>query len=134
MKRLFLDTSAYSAFKKGGAEVIGIIRQADEVRVNSVVVGELLSGFEGGKWRDQNRSELEEFLNHETVTLQDVTHETAERYAFVRQRLKKRGTPIPSNDMWIAASAMESGSFLVTLDSDFSHLENVIPMRILSQG
>lgn len=131
MKRLFLDTSAYSEFKRGNTEVIKVIRQADHVYVNSIVIGELLSGFDGGKWRDKNRKELNEFLAHDTVTLCNITHESAERYSFVRQRLKKRGTPIPSNDMWIAASVMETGTFLITFDSDFEHLQDVIPLQII---
>jgi predicted nucleic acid-binding protein len=130
MNRIFLDTSAYSEFKKGNEEVIDLIRRADELYVNPVVIGELLSGFDGGKWRRQNREELDEFLRHDAVTTVDIDAETAERYSFVRQRLKKRGTPIPSNDMWIAASTMQTGSCLVTADSDFENLSEVIPMRI----
>jgi tRNA(fMet)-specific endonuclease VapC len=133
MQRLFLDTSAYSEFKRGNTEVIEMIRCANQIYVNAIVVGELLSGFDGGKWREKNRKELGEFLAHATVTTQSITHETAERYSFIRQRLKKRGAPIPANDMWIAASVMEMGTFLVTCDSDFSHLEDVIPMQIISK-
>lgn len=131
MQRLFLDTSAYSEFKRGNADIIEIIRKADQIYVNPVVIGELLSGFDGGKWRDKNRKELDDFLEHDTVTTQAVSRETAERYSFIRQRLKKRGTPIPANDMWIAASVIETGTFLVTRDSDFIHLEDIIPMRIV---
>jgi tRNA(fMet)-specific endonuclease VapC len=131
MHRIFLDTSAYSEFKRGNDEVIKIMSKADQIYINAVVIGELLSGFDGGKWRDKNRKELDGFLDHDTVAIQIVSRETAERYSFIRQRLKKKGTPIPANDMWIAASVIETGTFLVTRDSDFSHLEDVIPMSII---
>lgn len=125
MKRIFLDTSAYSLFKRASPNVIEIIRQADVVYLNTIVLGELLAGFDGGKFKAQNRKELFEFLAEPTVTLLPLNQDTAERYSFLYQYLKTQGTPIPTNDLWIAASVMESGTALVTTDSHFQKLPQI---------
>jgi predicted nucleic acid-binding protein len=125
MKSIFLDTSAYSAFKRNHHQVIDAIKEADHLYVNPVVVGELLSGFDRGTYRQQNRRELALFLQQRVVSVHPITEETSERYSLIYNSLRSHGTPIPSNDMWIAASVMETGTFLITLDSDFRKLEMI---------
>jgi tRNA(fMet)-specific endonuclease VapC len=99
--RLMLDTSAYSAFLRGKAEV-DFVQQAGEIVLNPVVLGELQTGFRAGARRQKNESELRAFLNSPRVYVAKVDSETALRYVEIWQA----GTPIPTNDIWIAATAM----------------------------
>lgn len=126
MSRLTLDTSAYSAFKRGQREVVDHLRRADEILLPSIVLGELLGGFAVGDRSRRNRDELRLFLDSPRVRLASIGEATAERYAFIYASLRARGQPIPTNDLWIAASAMEHGTELVTLDRDFVHIEQVL--------
>ncbi|MBI2981570.1 MAG: type II toxin-antitoxin system VapC family toxin [Deltaproteobacteria bacterium] len=130
MKEIFLDTSAYSAFKRGTAKVMEAIREADQVFLNAIVIGELLSGFSGGKFNEPNRQELKEFLSFPYVTILPLSEETAERYAFIYSDLKAHGTPIPTNDLWIAASVMEKGAALLTFDQHFSKVHQIQTLLI----
>lgn len=132
MKKLFLDTSAYSAFKKGLKSVVEAIEEADQVYLNAIVVGELLAGFEGGRFREINRRELKDFLSSPVVFVPSMSEETAERYSLIYQSLKKQGTPIPTNDMWIASTVMEIGSALLTTDHHFLHVPQIQTVFIAS--
>lgn len=125
MKKIFLDTSAYSAFKRNHPKTIESIAQADQIFINAVVLGELLSGFDRGRFREANRKELKEFLFHPAVTPLTLSEETAERYALIHNDLRSQGTPIPTNDLWIAASVMESGSLLLTADLHFKKIRQI---------
>lgn len=126
MSRLTLDTSAYSAFKRNHPEVVQRLRRAREILVPSIVLGELLGGFAAGGRSRRNREELRLFLESPRVQAVSITAETAERYAVIYASLRASGTPIPTNDLWIAASAMEHGTELVTLDRDFRHVPQVL--------
>ena len=126
MTRLFVDTSAYSALLRGDARVRDVLRGADEIRVNPVVLGELLAGFLGGRHRKKNEAELRRFLDSPRVALVPIDEQTAERYALVVASLRRRGRPIPSNDLWIAASAAQHGLRLLTLDAHFLQVEQVL--------
>jgi len=124
--RLFVDTSAYSALLRGDARVRDALRGADEIRVNPVVLGELLAGFLGGRHRKKNEAELRRFLDSPRVALVPIDEQTDERYALVVASLRRRGRPIPSNDLWIAASAAQHGLRLLTLDAHFLQVEQVL--------
>ena len=125
MKSIFLDTSAYSGFKRGIPAVTQAIRDADHIYVNAIVIGELLAGFDLGKFREANRKELKEFLRSPTVSVHPLTEETAERYSFIYQDLRRRGKPIPTNDLWISACVMELGTGLLTADSHFQNVHQI---------
>lgn len=126
MTRLFVDTSAYSALLRGDARVRDALRSADEIRVNPIVLGELIAGFLGGRHRKKNEAELRRFLGSPRVALVPIDEQTAERYALVVASLRRRGRPIPSNDLWIAASAAQHGLRLLTLDAHFLEVEQVL--------
>ena len=126
MNRLTLDTSAYSAFKRGHTGVVGHIRRAEEILLPSIVLGELLGGFEAGQRSRRNRDELDLFRESPRVRLVSIGVATAERYAVIYASLRAVGQPIPTNDLWIAASAMEHGTELVTLDRDFAHVAQIL--------
>jgi tRNA(fMet)-specific endonuclease VapC len=116
---VLLDTSGYSAFKRGHAGVVDLLRTATLIGLNAVVLAELLSGFAGGAREERNRQELRQFLASPRVRVLDIAAETAERFAIVHQALRRAGTPIPTHDMWIAASAMEHGLRVLTTDAHF---------------
>lgn len=126
MSRLLLDTSAYSAFMRGHGEIKLALQEADEICLNVVVLGELLAGFMRGRRRRRNEGELKTFLGSTRVRILDVNEETAERYAVILDSLWRAGTPIPTNDIWIAASAMQHGLHLLTTDAHYQNVTQVI--------
>ena len=125
MRPILLDTNAYSAFMLGASEVVEILAQADTLYVNSVVLGELLGGFAVGSREAKNRSELAHFLASPRVAVLPLTAITADSYALIHASLRRKGQPIPSNDLWIAASALEHGAALLTRDAHFAHIEGL---------
>ncbi len=118
--KLLLDTNAYVALMKGDEATATLVRSAEQLVFSTVVVGELLFGFRNGSRYERNATQLDEFLAQAWVTLQSVTRITADRFGRVTAQLRKAGTPIPSNDIWIAAQAFETGADLVTFDQHFA--------------
>lgn len=126
MNRVLLDTSAYAAFMRGHPQTVRIVREAGEIHLSSVVLGEMLTGFMSGTRTARNRAELARFLESPRVNLIDVDEETAERYAVIFTSLKQAGTPVPTNDLWIAASVMQHGLRLLTLDTHFRKIPQIL--------
>lgn len=126
MKALLLDTSGYSAFMKGDPDVKLALQQADEICLSPIVLGELLSGFRRGKYRRKNEEELAAFLASPRVRTLRIDDGTAERYAVILNSLWAAGTPIPTNDIWIAASAMQYGFHLLTTDAHYTKVPQII--------
>jgi tRNA(fMet)-specific endonuclease VapC len=120
MKKILLDTNAYVRYLRGDERVLAYLTQADTVYMSVFVLGELLAGFRAGGKEKDNRRILERFLLKSTVTVLDGTIDTADLFGLVTASLKKSGTPIPINDVWIAAQALETGSVFVTFDEHFS--------------
>ncbi|TBR16994.1 type II toxin-antitoxin system VapC family toxin [bacterium] len=130
MTRLLLDTSAYSALFRGDPDAKEVLASADLVHLNPVVIGELLAGFGLGRRRDKNLRELDDFLSSARVKVVPIDEETSSRYAAIVAGLRAAGTPIPTNDVWIAASAMQHGFEVVTADAHFSKVPQVV-VRLL---
>ncbi len=107
MRPIALDTSAYAAFKRGDAQILGVLQHAPSIIVCATVLGELLAGFAAGRRESINRSELTQFLNVPRVQVVPSTAATADLYALVYAALRRKGQPIPTNDLWIAASSLE---------------------------
>lgn len=105
-----LDTSAYAGFRLDVPAVVNRIGDSDVVLVSPIVLGELLYGFRKGSKFGKNMEMLDRFLRNEAVELVPVGEVTADRYSRVALQLKKDGNPIPVNDIWIAAQAMEHGA------------------------
>jgi tRNA(fMet)-specific endonuclease VapC len=124
--RILLDTSAYIAFLKGHPGIKQAIQKADEINLNPVVMGELLAGFMKGRRAAQNREILQEFMGSPRVRLMAIDEETSERYAAIFNYLREKGTPIPTNDLWIAATAMQFGLRVVTTDRHFQQVPQVM--------
>lgn len=126
MSRIFLDTSAYSAFKRGHDQVRHRIREASAIQLNAVVLGELRAGFLKGTRLRENLAELAQFLASPRVDVVAMDEETAKRYAMILNSLRRSGVPIPTNDVWIAASAMQYGSALLTTDTHYRVVTQVV--------
>ena len=120
MTKLCLDTNAYSALMRGESSVQTLLESADSLAVPTVVIGELHAGFAAGRQPQENRKRLKHFLGTPGTEVVPVGRETAEHYGRIVQQLRLQGTPIPTNDIWIAAIAFESGAVLLSLDHHFS--------------
>ncbi len=123
---IFLDTSAYSALLRGHTGIRRLVQEADEIFVNSIVLGELKAGFLRGRHRKKNEKELALFLESPRVRVVSLDEGTADRYAAIVHSLRTAGTPIPTNDVWIAASVMQHGPRLVTLDEHFRKVSQIL--------
>lgn len=119
-----LDTNAYSDWRGSGRwhETLSV---ADRILVPTVVLGELFHGFGKGRRTAENRRRLEEFLTEPQALVVDVTRRAAEIYGEFLVHLQKQATPIPTNDIWIAAIAHEHSAILLTRDQHFVHLPQI---------
>ena len=125
MKKVLLDTNAYSNLLRGDEKIFVAISRADTVYISSIVIGELLTGFKSGKKESDNKELLQKFIKRPTVRVVDVTIETAEIFAQIKFDLKIAGTPIPVNDVWIASHTIETGSTIITYDDHFSKVKGL---------
>ena len=125
-----IDTNAYSALRRGHSQVKSVLESADSVVVPTVVLGELYAGFAAGSREHANLTELERFLDKPGVVVHAVTAGVALRYGRVVHTLRVSGTPIPTNDVWVAATTLECGAHLVTLDSHFNTVPTLVVVRL----
>lgn len=123
--RLLLDTNAVSALMRGHPEVARLVRNAERLLLSTIVMGELQFGFRNGSRSEQNRARLDAFLANPYVEVLPVTLDTADRFGRTAAALRLAGTPIPSNDVWIAAHAMESGADLLSDDEHFARVQGL---------
>jgi len=123
--RLCLDTSAYSQFKRGTPSAVEAIDSAEWVGVPAVVLGELRTGFALGRKAAENESELAAFLQNAVVEVLDVDDSASRVYADIVTALRKSGTPLPTNDIWIAAVAAREGAAVLTFDEHFRFIQRV---------
>jgi len=123
--RVLLDTNAYSALFRGEERVVDRVGQADHVLMSAIVVGELLFGFRNGRHYDTNRRELDDFLTSPYVTLLPVTFATCDQFGRIAAALRRKGRPIPTNDIWIAAHSMEFDAELLSFDHHFEEVEGI---------
>jgi predicted nucleic acid-binding protein len=125
MRPIALDTNAYTAFKRGDKAIVAVLQHAPLIVVCVTVLGELLGGFAAGQRESANRSELTQFLNTPRVKVVPSTTATSDLYALVYAALRRKGQPIPTNDLWIAASSLEHGVALLTLDTHFKSIDGL---------
>ncbi|MEE9452452.1 MAG: type II toxin-antitoxin system VapC family toxin [Gammaproteobacteria bacterium] len=126
MKQIILDTNGYAAFKHGNPEIIAIIQQVDIIGFTPVILGELLAGFAIGTKTKKNQQELNKFLSSSRVYVYPVDENTAIQYAHIYASLRKKGAPIPTNDMWIGASALQHGCALCSFNKHFTVIDNLL--------
>lgn len=119
VKRILIDTNAYAAFMHGDAEAEQIIEQASAVGIIVIVLGELLAGFKIGARLQENLDRLKRFLASPGVEIVVIEQSVAELYADVIAQLRAAGRPVPTNDVWIAATALARGYDLFSNDAHF---------------
>ncbi len=131
--RILLDSNAYSHLKRGHRRIVEIVRESEEILLPLVVIGELLYGFRHGSYLDRNTRELRAFLASPLVATAAMSLTTADRYARIAASLRAKGRPIPTNDIWVAAHAMETGTDLVSCDRHFDHVDGLAWIHVSAE-
>ncbi len=121
-----LDTSAYSAFNRGDNSLRVWFSIDNDIIVPIIVVGELRAGFAAGTKQKENEELLQRFLDSPNVYVQTITDKTTLIYSQIYLKLREKGKRIGTNDMWIAAIALELDNELLTLDDDFKNVPNLM--------
>lgn len=124
--RVALDTNRMTDLFQGDVELAELLGTAEEVWIPLFVLGEMKAGFQGGTRQRSNESLLNRLLAKPTVGVLLPTRETAEQYARIFVQLKRAGTPVPDNDLWIAAQVLEHDLTLITRDRHFERIPQVI--------
>ena len=122
MKKVLLDTSGYSGLLAGDEAILTAIAKADVVYMSIFVLRELHLGFKGGSQEQHNLKILDAFLAKPTCEVLNASEETVKIFGALKNSLKQAGTPLPINDVWIAAHTLESGSVLVSYDQHFEKM------------
>lgn len=122
--KFLLDTNIIIAIFKNDAKVIQRLRSAVEVFIPTVAIGELFYGAQHSPNVQKNLAEVQTFAAHSNVLPCDLL--TAEMYGQVKNELKRKGNPIPENDIWIAAIAQQHGLTLVSRDQHFLQVSELL--------
>ncbi len=125
MKKILLDTNAYARLLRGNDGVLAAVASAELVYMSIFVLGELYAGFAGGLKQRENKAILNRFLSKPSVKILNATSETAEIFGVTKNDLKKAGTPLPINDVWIGAHGIETGAVIVTFDQHFRKISGI---------
>lgn len=120
---LILDTSGLIHFLRKEPHAVNAMTQADRILVPVIVLGEWLVGTHAPSKKNQV---IHEFLSRPRVGVQVIDADTPTYYAHLMQFLRRKGTPIPTNDLWIAACAMQTGAILLTADNHFLKLPQIL--------
>ncbi|MCY3881156.1 MAG: type II toxin-antitoxin system VapC family toxin [Dehalococcoidia bacterium] len=130
--KILLDANAYRLSVEGDPQVSELVRGAEEVILSVIVLGELLYGFRWGTHFEANMERLQSFLQAPHTSVVEVGPATSDRYGRIASALRAKGRPIPTNDIWIAAHAMETGADLVSADSHFEHVDDLAWTRVVA--
>ena len=125
MTAIAVDTNAYTAFRRGHPDAVEIFSMADHLVAPSIVLGELRAGFAVGSRAAANERDLTRFLASPRVSVQDVDERVATVYGAVYLQLRLAGKPVPTNDLWIAASALVARVALFSYDGHFNQVEGL---------
>ena len=124
--RVALDTNRYVDLCKGVAETAAILEEAEAVVLPFVVIGELRAGFAHGRRQAENERVLRRLLLKDGVHVLFADDQTTHHYAAVYRQLRKQGTPIPTNDMWLAALVLQHNLALHARGKHFDHLPQLV--------
>ena len=124
--RIALDTNRYVDLCKGVGETVALLEEAETVVLPFVVLGELRAGFALGRRQADNERVLGRFLLKEGVRVLLADDQTTHHYAAVFRQLRKQGTPIPTNDMWLASLVLQHNLALHARDTHFDHLPQLV--------
>jgi tRNA(fMet)-specific endonuclease VapC len=120
--KIAFDTNRYTDLVRGDEFVADMVAVADEVWLPFIVLGELRAGFAAGSQEARNEAVLRRFLMKPDVGVLYPDEQTTHHYAIVYRQLRKQGTPIPTNDMWIAALVLQHSLVLFSRDAHFDAL------------
>jgi tRNA(fMet)-specific endonuclease VapC len=123
--RLALDTNRYTDLCRGNVSVVETVELADEVWLPFIVLGELRAGFAVGTQGPRNEAVLRRFLLHSGIGVLYPDEQTSHHYGAIYRQLRKQGTPIPTNDMWIAALVLQHSLVLFARDTHFDALPQI---------
>ena len=123
--RVALDTRRYTDLSRCEEFAVNLVATADEIWLPFVVLGELRTGFAAGSQEARNEAVLRRFLLKPGVGILYAGEQTTHHYANVYRQLRKQGTPIPTNDMWIAALVLEHSLVLCACDVHFDALAQI---------
>lgn len=123
--RLALDTNTYRLVMEGDERAVKLVRTSEDILMPVPVIAELRYGFLNGTKGRENETFLTRFLDAPRVEILSCDDETTRHFAVLKLQLKRSGTPIPINDVWIAALVLQHGGVLFTRDSDFDRLPQV---------
>lgn len=118
--KLLLDTNRLSDALAQVDEVLEVLEAATLIGIPAIVLGEIRSGFLGGRRARDNETRLTWFLSQDGVQTMTVDGAVSHRYAQIHRALRNAGRPIPTNDLWIAALAIEHGLPVYTRDAHFA--------------
>ena len=124
--RLAIDTNRYADFWNGDAEVVDTLEHCERIYVPFIVLAKLRVGFLLGARRESNERTLGRFLLKPTVHTLYADEETTSHYAVLYRHLKQQETPIPTNDVWIAALAIQHHVPLYTRDTHFDRIPHLL--------
>lgn len=125
MNRYCLDTSAYIEFPRGDPRAVTTIDSASWIGFPTIALGELCTGFSPSRSDEREASRLIDFLAHPVVDAIPVDDAVAHEYGHLVADLRRAGTPLPANNIWIAASAARTSSVVLTRDSQFARIARV---------
>lgn len=121
---MLLDTNAVIALFRNDPVIVSRLKTVGEVFLCTVVLGELYYGVAKSSQTEKNLQILDEFVSQNVII--DVNEATARQYGSIKGHLRKKGRPIPENDIWIAAIAMQYNLTLLTRDDHFTEVDNLI--------
>ena len=124
--RIALDTNRYVDLCQGLEGTVALLEEADAVLLPFVVLGELRAGFVHGRRQAENERTLRRFLLKDGVAVLLADDQTTHHYAAVFQQLRRQGTPIPTNDMWLASLVLQHNLALHARDRHFDHLPQLV--------
>lgn len=120
-----LDTNTYCMCDIGNEIALSVLEGVTAFFLPAIVYGELYYGFRHGKRFEENMKHLEKFISQFNVDIIDITADVAKKFGDIYASLRKKGKPIPTNDIWIAACCMEVGGTLITVDEHFRAVEQI---------
>ena len=124
--RIVLDTNRYGDFFLGVARTVELVEHAETIFVPFVVLAELRAGFAYGRRQAENERILRQFLSRDGISTLFADDQTTHQYATIYRQLRKQGTPIPTNDMWLAALALQHDLALHDRDQHFDRLPQLV--------
>jgi len=122
---IIIDTDAYAAFKRGFHDAIDIVRQASCIIINPIVMGELSEGFLFMNNTEKHKQELDLFLTSPRVQTVNIEKDTTLYYSKIFKQLTEKHCPIPTNNIWVAASAMQYNAIIFSFDKSYKEIEGV---------